>query len=241
MKNILITGVSRGLGLEIAAQSLRAGYRVFGVSRTLSGALEGLLAEFPNGLELFQYDLSDAENMREKIFKGFIGADTPLYGYVNNAAVAGGFLASDADEKSVTRMFSLNALSPIMATKHVLRNFMLHGTKGSIVHISSICAHTGYAGLSAYAATKGAIEAFSKNVAREWGRKGIRSNCVVAGFMETPMSSALTEEQRKKIFARTALRRPASAESVAKTVLFLLSEASESVTGQNVFADSGAI
>ena len=59
--------------------------------------------------------------------------------------------------------------------------------------------------------------------------------------METPMSSALTEEQRKKIFARTALRRPASAESVAKTVLFLLSEASESVTGQNVFADSGAI
>lgn len=241
MKNILITGVSRGLGLEIAVQSLRAGYRVFGVSRTLSGALKGLLAEFPDRLELLQYDLSDAENMREKIFKGFIGAGTPLYGYVNNAAVAGGFLAADADQKSVMRMFSLNTLSPIMATKHVLRNFILHGTKGSIVHISSICAHTGYTGLSAYAATKGAIEAFSKNVAREWGRKGIRSNCVVAGFMETPMSSALTEEQRKKIFARTALRKPASAESVAKTVLFLLSDASESVTGQNVFADSGAI
>ena len=78
MKNILITGVSRGLGLEIAAQSLRAGYRVFGVSRTLSGALEELLAEFPDSLELFQYDLSDSENMREKIFRAS-SARTPPY------------------------------------------------------------------------------------------------------------------------------------------------------------------
>lgn len=241
MKNILITGVSRGLGLELASQSLREGYRVFGVCRTFPDALKSLSAEFPGRLELLQYDLSDTENMREKIFRDFIGPGTPLCGYVNNAAAASDALASDADEKSVRRMFALNAISPIMAAKHVLRNFILHGTRGSIVHISSICVHTGYAGLSAYAATKGAVEAFSKNVAREWGRKGIRSNCVVAGFMETPMSASLTEEQKGKIFGRTALRRPTSAESVAKTALFLLSDASESVTGQNVFADSGAI
>jgi 3-oxoacyl-[acyl-carrier protein] reductase len=75
-----------------------------------------------------------------------------------------------------------------------------------------------------YASTKGALEAFSKTTAREWGEKGIRSNALVAGFMETSMSSTLSKEQRDRIYKRTSLKIPTTIESVANMVEFLLSD-----------------
>lgn len=92
-----------------------------------------------------------------------------------------------------------------------------------------------------YAASKGALEAFSKNTAREWGVRGIRSNAVAAGFMQTDMSASLTEEQRTKIYARTSLKSATSTESVAKTVAYLLSDGAASITGQTINADNGTI
>ena len=82
------------------------------------------------------------------------------------------------DYSKLEDMYKVNVFTPMMMSKYVIRNFLLHSVKGSIVHISSISAHTGYKGLAMYASTKGAIEAFSKNTAREWGERGIRSNTV---------------------------------------------------------------
>ena len=92
-----------------------------------------------------------------------------------------------------------------------------------------------------YAATKGAMEAFSKNTAREWGSKGIRSNCVVPGFMETSISSTLTDEQKMRIYQRTSLKKETEIASVASTVLFLLSDKAKSITGTVVHVDNGTI
>ena len=99
-------------------------------------------------------------------------------------------------------------------------NFLLHNVKGSIVHLSSISAHTGYKGLAMYASTKGALESFSKNSAREWGERGIRSNTLVAGFMETEMSSTLSNDQKNRIFKRTSMKIPTTKKSVAETIVF---------------------
>ena len=118
---------------------------------------------------------------------------------------------------------------------------LFHRIAGCIVHISSISVHTGYKGLAMYASTKGALEAFSKNTAREWGVRGIRSNCLVAGFMETNMSSTLTDEQKNRIYNRTSLKKATEVGSVANMVEFLLSEKAASITGQNIFVDSGTI
>ena len=118
---------------------------------------------------------------------------------------------------------------------------LLHRIEGNIIHISSISVHTGYKGLSMYASTKGALEAFSKNTAREWGNRKIRSNCIVAGFMETDMSASLSIDQKDRIYKRTSLKRPTQIDSVVETVGFLLSEKSQSITGQNIFVDSGTI
>lgn len=241
MKNILITGISRGLGCEIAKKILSGGNMVYGISRTLSEELKKLDGDFPGKLKLLQFDLSDTDGILKNIFKDFVGMGTPLHGYVNNAAIAYDDIATNIKMPPLLEMYKVNVFSPMIMAKYAIRNFILHNTKGSIVHISSISVHTGYKGLSMYASTKGAIEAFSKNISREWGIRGIRSNAVVAGFMETSMSASLTPEQKRKIFNRTSLKSQTSVESVAATVDFLLSDSAQSITGQNIFVDSGTI
>ena len=241
MKKYLITGVSRGLGLEIAKTIIDEGNFVFGVSRTSSPELENLLGQYPNSIKLLKFDLADTENIKDKIFKEFVGVKTQLDGYVNNAAIAYDDIITNLNCSKLEQMYRVNVFAPMITTKYAIRNFLLNNTRGSIVHISSISVHTGYKGLAMYASTKGALEAFSKNTAREWGERAIRSNTVVAGFMETSMSSTLSDEQKDRIYKRTALKQPTSLKSVAETVAFLLSEKSQSITGENIVVDSGTI
>lgn len=243
-KNILVTGVSRGLGLEIARALLSdtaCDYHVYGISRSMSDAVKLLIEEYPEKMRWQSYDLSDCDNILPSIFKGFIGMDTPLHGYVNNAAIAYDDIVTNLRYQPLQAMYQVNVFAPMLMTKYAIRHFLLHGTKGSIVHLSSISVHTGYKGLAMYASTKGALEAFSKNTAREWGERGVRSNAVVAGFMETDMSSTLTADQKNRIYQRTSMKRPTSTSSVAATIKFLLSEEAASITAQNIHVDAGTI
>ena len=178
---------------------------------------------------------------RTSVFKDYCGNRVQIDGYVNNAAVAYDDIVTNLNLDRLKAMYNVNVFTPMMMTKNVIRNMILHHTKGAIIHISSISVHTGYKGLAMYASSKGALEAFSKDTAREWGPMGIRSNVVVPGFMATAMSSTLTEDQRSKIYARTSLKTATSIRSVAETVAFLLSEKAESITGQNIHVDNGTI
>ena len=240
-KNILITGVSQGLGLVIARAVLAAGWGVYGVSRRLSPEFDLLLNEYPERVKFCAFDLADVEGIKPSLFKEFVGLDVPLHGLVNNAGMAYDDIVTNLSLERLQEMYAVNTFAPMMMTKYAIRNMLLHGEGGSVVNVSSVSVHTGYKGLAMYASSKGALEAFSKNTAREWGERGIRSNCVVAGFMETAMSGTLTDEQRKRIYQRTALKQATSLESVASTVVHLLGEGAASITGQNVFVDSGTI
>ncbi|HUP80241.1 MAG TPA: SDR family oxidoreductase [Pirellula sp.] len=239
--NILLTGGSRGLGLAIAQQQLELGNFVFIVNRSISPELNELLVRHSEHAAFIECDLAQPEKLKESIFDQHFSNSIPIHGFVNNAAIAYDDLISNLDLGPLETMFRVNVFSPMALTKYVVRNMLLHRTAGSIVHVSSICSRKGYKGLAMYAATKGAIEAFSKNLAREWGSMGIRSNCVVPGFMETSMSASLTETQREKLNSRTSLKSATSILSVVATVEFLLSEVSCSVTGQEFVVDSGTI
>ena len=138
-------------------------------------------------------------------------------------------------------MYDINVFAPIMINKYAIRNMLYNQLQGSVVSVSSISSSTGYNGLSMYASTKGALEAHSKNLAREWGVRGIRFNCVVPGFMQTEMSSELSVEQKNRIYNRTCLKKETSVDSVAGTILFLCSEDAETITGQKIYVDSGTI
>lgn len=239
--NFLVTGVSKGLGLEITKSLLNKGNTVYGISREQSEELSLLINQNPLSFKWMSFDLNNSNDIKETIFKNWIGNNTPLHGFVNNAALAYDDIITNIDITTLEKMYRVNVFSPFLLTKYAIRNMLLHNTKGSIVHLSSISVHTGYKGLSMYASTKGALEAFSKNTAREWGELGIRSNCLVAGFMETNMSSTLSEEQKDKIYKRTSLKIPTNISSVSETICFLLSQDASSITGQNIHVDSGTI
>ena len=239
--NILITGVSKGLGLKTTKILLNKGITVYGISRSKTEELVELLNKYPNNFKWLEYDLSDAKNIRQIVFKDWIGLKTPLHGLVNNAAMAYDDIVTNLNLTSLEKMYKVNVFTPMILSKFVIRQMLLHHIKGSIVHVSSISVHTGYKGLSMYASTKGALEAFSKNTAREWGEIGVRSNCLVAGFMETEMSSSLSESQKNRIYKRTSMKQAVDVNSVAKTISFLLSDDAKSITGQNIHVDNGTI
>jgi len=239
--NALITGVSKGLGLKTTESLLKNGWTVYGVSRSKTEELGGLLVQYPDKLKWLQFDLGNSGKIRQIIFKDWIGVNTPINGLVNNAAIAYDDLVTNLNLNSLESMYRVNVFSPMILTKLAIRQMLLHHISGSIVHVSSVSVHTGYKGLSMYASTKGALEAFSKNTAREWGEIGVRSNCLVAGFMKTEMVSSLTEDQINRIYQRTSLKKPVDLNSVGETIRFLLSEDAKSITGQNIFVDCGTI
>jgi 3-oxoacyl-[acyl-carrier protein] reductase len=239
--NILVTGVSKGVGLEITKVLLQQGHTVYGISRSKTDEVIGLLSKYSSEFYHLQYDLENVPNLSKTVFKEFVSNKIPLHGFVNNAALAYDDIITNLNESELEKMFRINTFSPMMMTKYVIRNMIVNRLKGSILHLSSISVHTGYKGLAMYAASKGALEAFSKNTAREWGEKGVRSNCIVAGFMETSMSATLSDDQKNRIYNRTSLKQPTNINSVAETIAFLLSEKAQSVTGQNIFIDNGTI
>jgi len=225
MKNILLTGDSKGLGENIKRKLLDSGYNVIGLSRSSSD---------------IKYDLSIVDGVKE-LYLNIIKERGPIHGYINNAAFAYDDIITNLNSDKLMEMYKVNVFSPMMLTKYVIRDMMLNKTQGSIVHISSISVHTGYKGLSMYASTKGSLEAFSKNTSREWGRMGIRSNIVCPGFMDTNMSSSLNDEQRKKIFKRNSRQKELTTEEVSSTVKFLISDESSGITGQIIHVDNGTI
>lgn len=225
MKNILLTGDSKGLGENIKRKLLDSGYNVIGLSRSSTD---------------IKYDLSNVDGVKD-LYLSIIKDRGPIHGYINNAAFAYDDIITNLNLDKLMEMYKVNVFSPMMLTKYVIRDMMLNKTHGSIVHISSISVHTGYKGLAMYASTKGSLEAFSKNTSREWGRMGIRSNIVCPGFMDTNMSSSLNDEQRNKIFIRNSKQKELTTEEVSSTVTFLISDESSGITGQIIHVDNGTI
>ncbi len=238
MPTALVTGVSRGLGLAIAGQLLAEGWAVCSISREESPAWRALVAAHPGRVEWRAVDLARPDDVEEIVFGQWL-ARRPVHALVSNAAIAYDDLISNLQVPPLEAMFAVNVFSPMALVRGAIRNMLLHEVQGSIVHVSSVTVETGAKGLAMYAATKGAIEAFSRGTAREWGSRGIRSNCVVPGYMETEMTATLTAEQRAKIYRRAALQQPTEPASVAATVAFLLSERAGSITGQNFGVDAG--
>jgi 3-oxoacyl-[acyl-carrier protein] reductase len=241
MKWIIITGDSGKLGHEIVLRTLEdESYGVIGISRNVNEGITNLLQTYADRYVHLYYDLNSPAGVRD-LYLNELKKIGPIFGLVNNSALAYDDIITNVDHTRLAEMYNVNVLSPIMLTKYVIRDMLLRKTKGSIIHISSVSAHTGYKSLSMYASTKGALEAFSKGTAREWGELGIRSNCVAPGFMETNMTTSMSTEQKTRIYNRTSLKQETQISSVAETVVFLLSNKAASITGEVIHVNCGTI
>ena len=240
MQWIIVTGDSGGLGSAIVRTILEDGkYGVIGISRRENNVVDSIKKEYSNYVHI-NFDLNNTTEVK-RLYREEIRKIGSIYGLVNNSAMAYDDIVTNLDYEKLHMMYKINVYSPMMLTKYAIRDMILHKTQGSIIHISSVSAHTGYKGLAMYASTKGAMEAFSLDTAREWGIRGIRSNVVAPGFMETNISAKLTDEQKKKIYQRTALKKATDVQSVAEMVYFLLSDKASSITGTVVRVDNGTI
>jgi 3-oxoacyl-[acyl-carrier protein] reductase len=241
VRNAIVTGGSRGLGLGIARRLARSGFRVIAIARTEAEQFVTAKKEVEEAgsgsLHFVPFDLAEIEGIADLV-KRLRQEFGPIYGLVNNAGMsAEGTLAMTSTSK-IEQVVSLNAISPMVLTKHVVRAMMADGG-GRIVTMSSITAQTGYSGLSVYAASKASLIGFTRSLAREVGRMGINVNAVAPGFVDTDMTKGLTQEQRQQIERRSALKRLVDVEDVANAVDFLLGDGSRNITGTVLTVDAG--
>jgi 3-oxoacyl-[acyl-carrier protein] reductase len=241
MRNVVVTGGSKGLGLEIVCKLAGSGYRAIAVARKKSDELASLMkqAEKRNTgvIQFTAFDLAETQKI-PALVKGWRKEVGPIYGLVNNAALGlDGALAMLANSQ-IERMIRLNTLSPIVLTKYVVRAMMADG-EGRIVNVASIIGFTGYSGLAVYGATKASMIGFTRSLAREVGRMGVNVNAVAPGFMATDMTHGMTDAQRQQVERRSALRRLPEAADVANAVEYLLGEGGRSITGTVLTIDAG--
>jgi len=244
MRNVIVTGGSRGLGLGMAATLARAGYRVIAVARSEAPGLAAAIAAAASaaagaGALCFRAcDLSDTagiaalvSNVRQEF--------GPIYGLVNNAGLGTAGVLTMMRDEQIEQLTRLNVVAPLVLSKYVLRSMMIEGS-GRIINVSSIVGSTGYSGLSAYSATKAALLGFTRSLAREVGQLGITVNAIAPGFVDTEMTREFSEEQRERIVRRSALRRLAEVDDVAGVVEFLLSDKGRNITGITLTVDAGS-
>jgi 3-oxoacyl-[acyl-carrier protein] reductase len=239
MRNVLVTGGSRGIGLAIVRRLAAAGYNAIAVARRDSKALLDAQARLTaaGALHFRSCDLSAIDTIPTFV-KALRDEFGPLYGLVNNAGLGTEGLLATMHNSEIEALLRLNVLSPVILTKYVVRHMMADG-EGRVVNISSIIASTGYNGLSVYGATKAAAVGFTRSLAREVGKVGITVNAIAPGFTETELTRGLSDEQRQRIAGRSALRRLAEADDVARMVDYLLGEGGRNITGSVLTIDAG--
>ena len=242
MRNVIVTGGSRGLGLGIARELALVGHRVIAIARQSNEQFEAVVSDLKsNGrgeVLLRAFDLADTAGI-PGLVKGLRAELGPIYGLVNNAGIGTSGILATMRDSQIEQLLRINLLSPIILSKYVVRSMMASGS-GRIVNVSSIVSFTGYSGLAVYGASKASLVGFTRSLAREVGPLGITVNAVAPGFIDTDMTVGLEAEDRKKIIRRSALRRQANVGDVAYAVDYLLSDKAQNITGTVLTVDAGS-
>lgn len=235
-KTILVTGASSGIGRAIAVVCSQMGARLVITGRNEVRLSETLAMLTGDGHTLICADLTVTTEL-EKLVESLPKLD----GLVNNAGVAKPLVLQLTEAVDIDEIMQINALVPIHLTRLAIQNKKLN--KGaSLVFISSINGNNcAYIGSSIYAASKSAITGFMKSVALELAPRGIRANCINPGMIETDLlkSGSIGEEELEKDRLKYPLKRYGKPEEVANAAVFLLSDATQWITGSSLLIDGG--
>ena len=236
-KNILITGVGKGIGYELVKQCLSNGYYVYGLTRSKSD-----LKKFKN-LENCKIFIGDVANksLINKILTQSIKDKRLISGFVNNAGVRQRKEFIKISRTELLDVLNTNLISVFVNMQLFSKYLIKKKLSGSIVNIGSIVGKNGFSELSGYASSKSALTGLNKSFAVEMAKHNIRSNIISPGFIET--SYAKNFKKNKKLYNWTISRIPqkrwGKASEVCSLVCFLLSEKSSYITGSEYNIDGG--
>lgn len=235
---VLVTGGTRGLGLAIAQRLAADGYRVIAAGRKCTPELEAAIAVAGGRIVYEPLDLARADALHATVSR-LVKAHGPLYGLVNNGAIAHDGVLATMHDSQIAEVLLVNVTGTIILTKYALRSMLVRGT-GRVVNIASIIGSTGFSGLSVYGASKAALLGFTRSLAREVGRAGITVNSVSPGYMKTDMTAGLDADKLATIERRSALRTLVGTKDVAAGVAYLLARDSALITGTELTIDAGS-
>jgi 3-oxoacyl-[acyl-carrier protein] reductase len=238
MKPVLITGVSKGLGLATTKRLAATGeYQVIGLSRSYTPEIEELVSTSDGKIDFHSFDISEIDKI-PSLLRGITKEHGPLWGLVNNAGLGADGILATQHQNDIEHVIRVNLTASIVMAKYACRG-MLKRKAGRIINISSIIASTGFHGLAAYAASKAGLEGFTRSLSRELGKAGITVNCVAPGYMETEMTRGMDQHKMASIRRRAPLGL-AAPDDAAAAIEFLLGEAAGKITGTILTVDGGS-
>ena len=235
-KCALVTGASGGIGGAIAQALAAAGAKV-ALSGTRVEPLEALKAKIGERAVVCPGDLGDAA-ATEKLFKDAEAALGQVDILVNNAGLTRDGLAMRMKDDDWQKVIDVNLSAGFRLSRAALRG-MMKRKWGRIVGITSIVGVTGNPGQANYAAAKAGMIGMSKALAQEVASRGITVNCVAPGFIVSPMTDALNDEQKTRLLGAIPLGRMGTSEEIAAAVVYLASEQAGYVTGQTLHVNGG--
>lgn len=229
MKNILITGGSRGIGAAMVRAFAKAGYKVFFTYKQSKEKAAALCEE----TNASAFCASEREALFEQIEKS-----GGLYALINNAAIAEQKMLQDISEADWDNMFSVNIKDMFLMCKAFVPS-MIGKKKGRIINISSIWGISGASCEVHYSASKAAVIGFSKALSKELAPSNITVNCIAPGVIDTDMNKAHSQQALAELAEQTPMGRLGTAEEVASMALYLCSEEAGFITGQTITVDGG--
>ena len=242
-KYALITGSNRGLGKAIMKELASSGINIWAHARKETPEFLQLMDEIRETYKVdvcpLYFDMTDEEGMKAAV-RQIHSSKKPVDILVNNAGVASVSMFGQTPISKIKEVFEVNLFGQMALTQLILR-LMVRQHSGSIINISSVTALIMSEGQISYATSKSALITWSRNLAAEYGRYGIRVNSLSLGLMNTDMKAGLNEDEIKYFKERTVLQRIGEPEDAAKAVKFLASDDSSFITGQNIRVDGGLL
>jgi len=238
-KAAIVTGASRGIGLGIAEALARSGCRVACVATSDASAERGAVAVRDAGSEALAFAADVRESSRAaEIAKSVADEWGRIDILVNNAGITRDGLLMKMSDEDIDSVIDINLKAAMFYTRAVART-MIRARSGSVVNVSSIVGLVGSPGQSNYAAAKAGLFGLTRSLAAEFGARGVRVNAIAPGYIQTDMTSKLTEEVKAESMKSIPMARFGDPADIANGVLFLVSDAASYVTGTTLVIDGG--
>ena len=233
-KTVLVTGASRGIGLEAAKHFSKEGYKVIGTSRGDFNL--GELIGDDSAISV-QLDLMSKESIKN-LFANLKSQDLLPSVLVNNAGITKDQLFLRMKDEDWDDVIETNLNGLFRVTKAFIKP-MVKNKFGRVINISSVAGLMGNSGQVNYSSSKSAMVGFSRSLAKELGSRNITSNVVAPGFIETDMTTFLNDDEKVEVSKNIPMKRFGTVKDVAECIMFLASDEANYITGQTISVDGG--